>query len=191
MSWYCAVAPGHPWHQPYHDLEYGVPVCEDRVLFERLCLEIFQAGLSWEIILRRRTGLVAAFEGFEPAMVAALSEMDQERLLTDTRIIRNRRKVAAVVENARRWQKLGEEWGGMAQWLAAHHPRDRAGWIKLFRQTFLFMGPEVVAEFLLSIGYLPGAHAPDCPVGMRLLAACPPLPWRTAEEAGFAGYSSA
>lgn len=183
MSWYCNVAPGHAVHGPYHDEEYGFPVADDRVLFERLCLEIFQAGLSWELILKRRPGLNAAFERFDFERIANYGERETARLLTDPRIIRNRRKVAAVVENARRLQAVRAEHDSFTTWIAAHHPRRLPEWVRLFRQTFVFMGAEVVNEFLMSIGYLPGSHAESCPVYDRLLALEPP--WLTAQRQGF------
>lgn len=183
MSWYCDIAPGHPVHHGYHADEYGFPVDDDRVLFERLCLEIFQAGLSWELILKRREGLNAAFDGFDPDVVAAYGEDDVVRLLADARIIRNRRKVAAIIDNANRLIALRGEYGSFAGWLAANHPRTLKDWVKLFRKTFAFTGGEVVNEFLMSIGYLPGSHAPACPVTERL--ADHDLPYRRAEACGF------
>lgn len=174
MNWYCDAAPGHPVHGPYHDLEYGFPVGDDVVLFERLCLEIFQAGLSWLIVLKRREGLKQAFAGFVPERVAALTEPDVAALLADPRIIRNRRKVEAVVENARRLLALRHSHGSFAAWIEAMRvdetgaPRDKDSWVKVFRQTFRFMGDELVGEFLMSIGYLPGAHRLDCPIFARI-----------------------
>jgi len=180
MSWYCDLAPGHPVHGPYHDDEYGVPVQDDRVLFERLCLEIFQAGLSWLIVLKKRPALVAAFEGFEPARVALYGPTEIERLMGDAGIIRNRRKIEAVIGNARRILAIRESDGSFAAWIQRHHPRDKESWVKLFRQTFAFTGGEVVGEFLMSIGVLPGAHRPDCPAFIRVLALDPP--WRKTES---------
>ncbi|MBB4286601.1 DNA-3-methyladenine glycosylase I [Roseospira goensis] len=174
MNWYCDVAPGHPLHGPYHDTEYGVPVTDETVLFERLCLEVFQAGLSWLLVLKKRPALNAAFDGFVVDRVAAFDDADRARLLADAGIIRNRRKIDAVIENARRVQALRDSHGGFAAWIAAHHPRDLAAWVKLFRATFRFAGPEVVNEFLMSIGILPGAHRDDCPVQGRILAQAPP-----------------
>lgn len=168
MSGYCDIAPGHPIHGPYHDSEYGFPLSEDAALFERLCLEIFQAGLSWLIVLRKRPGIVAAFEGFDLAKVAAYGEADIARLLNDANIIRSRAKIEAIIENARRIRAFAAQHGSFAGWLAAHHPRGKDDWVKLFRKTFKFTGPEVVNEFLMSIGYLPGAHRPDCPVQLRI-----------------------
>lgn len=174
MSWYCDLAPGHPVHGDYHDREYGFPLADEAGLFERLSLEIFQAGLSWEIVLKKRPTTVAAFDGFAVDRVAAYGEDDIARLLADSGIIRNRRKVAAVIENARRIQALREGQGGFALWIAAHHPRVKDDWVKLFRKTFVFMGGEVVNEFLMSIGYLPGAHRANCPAFARIEAQSPP-----------------
>lgn len=173
MSWYCDVAPGHPVHQPYHDKEYGFPVDDERALFERLCLEIMQAGLSWEIVLKKRAALVRAFEGFEPALVAAYGDAEVSRLLADAAIIRNRRKIDACIENARRLVALRAGHGSFAAWIHANHPRSKDEWVRLFKTTFVFMGGEVVNEFLMSIGYLPGAHRDDCPV-FGEIAACRP-----------------
>ena len=174
MSSYCAVAPGHPVHGPYHDSEYGFPTEDERALFERLCLEIFQAGLSWEIVLNKREGMNAAFDGFHVDTVAAYGEADRERLSQDARIIRNRLKIDAIIANSRRVQQLRESHGSFAAWLAAHHPRDKASWVKLFRDTFRFTGGEIVGEFLMSIGYLPGAHGEDCPVFTDIAGKRPP-----------------
>ncbi len=168
MSWYCDIAPGHPHHGPYHDHEYGFPLSDDAALFERLCLEIFQAGLSWLIVLKKREATRLAFEGFRPATVAAYGEAEVERLLQDPGIIRNRRKILAIIENARRLQRLSAQYGSFAAWLAAQPEQPKEAWVKLFKQTFTFTGGEVVNEFLMSIGLLPGAHRPDCPVQLRL-----------------------
>lgn len=183
MSGYCALAPGHPVHHSYHASEYGVPTTDERVLFERLCLEIFQAGLSWELILKRRPGLNDAFAQFDVDTVAAYGEDDRARLLADPRIIRNRLKVDAIIANARTIQGLRSTHGGFAAWIATHHPLIKADWVKLFKKTFRFTGGEIVGEFLMSIGVLPGSHAPDCPVGQSLLALSPP--YLLAQRDGF------
>ena len=174
MSGYCRIAPGHPVHHNYHATEYGFPATDETVLFERLCLEIMQAGLSWELVLKRRDGMRDAFAGFAVDAVAAMDPADEARLLADARIIRNRLKVAAIIENARRVQALRASHGGFAAWLDAQHKLDKPGWIKLFGKTFKFTGGEIVGEFLMSLGYLPGAHAEDCPVQKRVRKARPP-----------------
>ena len=171
---YCAAAPNHPFHGPYHDEEYGFPARDDRVLFERLVLEINQAGLSWLTILKKRAAFAAAFAGYEIARVAAYGPAETERLLADPGIIRNRLKIAVAIENARRIMALQGSHGSFAAWLDAHHPRSRDEWVRLFRGTFRFVGGEIVGEFLMSLGYLPGAHEPECPVYARIECLSPP-----------------
>jgi DNA-3-methyladenine glycosylase I len=145
-------------------------------LFERLVLEINQAGLSWLLMLKKRAAFQRAYHGFDIDRVARYGEKDRARLLADAGIVRNRLKVNAAIENARRLQAIRASHGSFAAWIAAHHPRAKEEWIKLFRKTFTFMGGEVVGEFLMSIGYLPGAHTEDCPVYRRILKLDPP--WR-------------
>ena len=174
MSSYCDSAPGHPFHGPYHDEEYGFPLEGEAELFERLSLEIFQAGLSWLLVLKKRETTRAAFEGFDVDTVAEYGEAEKERLVNDAGIIRNRLKIASIIENARRIRGLRENHGGFAAWIAAHHPLTLEEWVKLFRKTFKFTGPEVVNEFLMSIGYLPGGHREDCPVFARIATQNPP-----------------
>jgi DNA-3-methyladenine glycosylase I len=149
-------------------------VDDDRVLFERLVLEINQAGLSWLTVLKKRDAFVAAFDGFDPARVARYGEAERARILADAGIIRNRLKIDAAIGNARRVCALRTEHGSFAAWIAARHPLDKAGWVKLFRKTFLFTGGEITGEFLMSIGYLPGAHREDCPVYRKIVALDPP-----------------
>ena len=173
MSWYCDFAPGHPIHGPYHEKEYGFPVSNERVLFERLALEIMQAGLSWEIVLKKRKALNRAFDRFQVPKVAAYGPKDVKRLLADPTIIRNRLKIAAIINNAKKLMVLRETSGGFAKWLAANHPRSKAEWVKLFKTEFKFTGGEIVNEFLMSIGYLPGAHRESCPVAKKIKALSP------------------
>jgi DNA-3-methyladenine glycosylase I len=174
MSGYCDIAPGHEFHGPYHDREYGFPTDDEIVLFERLSLEIFQAGLSWLVVLRKRDAFKKAFAGWNPKKVAKFGEKDIERLLGDAAIIRSRAKIEAVIENARRMPELVAPNGSFAGWIAAHHPLTKDEWVKLFRKSFKFMGPEIVGEFLMSIGYLPGAHRADCPAQKRINKLHPP-----------------
>lgn len=171
---YCDTAPGHPYHGPYHDEEYGFPVRDDAVLFERLVLEINQAGLSWLTVLKKRAAFRAAFEGFDIERVATYGEADRRRLLADKGIIRNRRKVDAVIENAGRLIELQARHGSFVAWLDAHHPLSIEAWVALFRKTFVFTGSEIVREFLVSVGHLPGAHVESCPAFHRIAALRPP-----------------
>ena len=165
---YCDIAPGLEWHGPYHEREYGFPLTEDAALFERLVLEINQAGLSWLTILKKREAFRRAYDGFDPEVVAGYGARDRRRLLADAGIIRNRVKVDAAIANAGRILELHASHGSFAGWLDAHHPLPKAEWVALFKRTFRFTGGEIVGEFLMSIGYLPGAHAPHCPVYRRI-----------------------
>jgi DNA-3-methyladenine glycosylase I len=171
---YCAGAAGHPLHKLYHDQEYGFPLTSDSALFERLVFEINQAGLSWTTILNKKENFRRAYNSFDIDRVAAYGETDIARLLADAGIIRNRRKIAAAVENARRLVGIRQEYVSFAAWLDAHHPRSKEAWVKLFKQTFVFTGGEIVNEFLISTGYLPGAHEPWCPVYTQIAALNPP-----------------
>jgi len=160
-------------HRAYHDHHYGFPIEDDNELFGRLLLEINQAGLSWETILRKEASFRQAYNNFDIVTVAAYTDADRTRLLADAGIIRNRLKVNAAIENARTILGLQQQHGSFAGWLARHHPQSKAEWVKLFKQTFRFTGGEIVGEFLMSIGYLPGAHSATCPVYPRVLATQP------------------
>jgi DNA-3-methyladenine glycosylase I len=173
MPTYCEYAPDQPFHHDYHEREYGFPLSGDAELLERLALEINQAGLSWLTILKKKDAFHRAFHGFDVDIVAAYGEEDRARLLADAGIVRNRLKVDAVIDNARRIQALRESHGSFAGWLDAHHPRTKDEWVKLFKKTFRFTGGEIVNEFLMSTGWLPGAHRPECPVYAKVLAAGP------------------
>jgi DNA-3-methyladenine glycosylase I len=167
MMTYCQYLREHPedtFNKNYHDTEYGFPLTDDSAFFERLVLEINQAGLSWITILKKQANFRRAYDGFDVNKVAAYREQEVARLLSDSSIIRNRLKVNAAIENARRIQALRAEFGSFKSWLDAHHPLSLEEWTKLFKKTFVFTGGEIVKEFLLSTGYLPGAHDHDCPM---------------------------
>ena len=171
---YCTIAPGHLLHGPYHELEYGFPIADDDALFERLILEINQAGLSWQTILAKRANFCAAYDDFAISRVAKYGDRDRARLLADPGIIRNRLKVDAAIENARRLLAIRKSHGSFARWLADHHPLTKPEWVKLFKKSFSFTGGEITGEFLLSIGYLPGAHDEACPVYAKIALLKPP-----------------
>jgi len=167
MTTYCDYCIAHPedtFNKNYHDTEYGFPLGEDNLLFERLILEINQAGLSWITILRKADNFRKAYRRFDIAKVAKFGEKDRARLLADAGIIRNRLKVNAAIVNAQKILELKKEFGSFKGWLDAHHPRQKDEWVRLFKKTFVFTGGEIVNEFLVSTGYLPGAHQKDCPV---------------------------
>ncbi len=151
-------------HKAYHDKLYGFPIHNDNELFCRLVLEINQAGLSWEIILKKEKTFRQAYDNFNIKKVAAYTEVDTDRLLADAGIIRNRLKVNAAIENAKAILALQKEHGSFEKWLQQHHPLPIAEWVKLFKKVFKFTGGEIVNEFLTSIGYLSGAHTSDCKI---------------------------
>ena len=169
------MAPGHPLHGPYHDTEYGFPAADERVLFERLMLEINQAGLSWLTILNKRAAFRAAFADFEVDRVAAFGPRryrapagrsgDRAQPAQDRR---GDRKCAA---RSRRCAKRTDR---SLAGSTLHHPRPVEEWTRLFRQTFRFTGGQIVAEFLMSLGYLPGrarARLPGLGPDRRAVAA--------------------
>jgi DNA-3-methyladenine glycosylase I len=167
MASYCEYVRDHPeelLNKLYHDQEYGYPLTEDATLLERFALEINQAGLSWGLILKRKDNFRVAFDRFEVDKVATYQEQDVAHLLADVGIIRNRLKVKAVIENARRIKALRDNFNSFQGWLDAHHPLSQEEWTRLFKKTFVFTGGEIVREFLVSSGYLPGAHDLNCPV---------------------------
>ncbi len=175
---YCEISRGHAFHGPYHDHEYGFPLTEDHALFQRFVLEINQAGLSWLTILKKKEHFERAYEGFNISKVARYGKKDRERLLNDAGIIRNQLKINAAIHNAQVILTLQQEFGSFANWLAHHHPLEKPEWVKLFKETFKFTGGEITGEFLMSIGYLEGAH-PDknCPTFQKIAKLQPP--WMT------------
>lgn len=182
MGTYCAFASEHPVHAYYHDNEYGFPVKDENIFLERFALEIFQAGLSWEIVLRKRAATFEAFRKFHVATVATFNDRDVERLLGNAGIIRNRLKINAIIHNAGIISEMSSG-GGFKGWLDAHHPMNRDAWTRLFKKTFKFTGGEIVNELLMSTGYLPGTHEPSCPVYGRIKNLNPP--WMQADSSIF------
>ena len=156
-------------HRYYHDHEYGFPIADDNGLFARLVLEINQAGLSWETILKKKDNFFRAFDDFNIDKVARYSDKKKEKLMQDAGIIRNRLKIEAAIHNAKCIQVIQKETGSFKNWLDHHHPKTKEEWVKIFKQTFRFTGGEIVNEFLMSAGYLPGAHADTCPVYKKVM----------------------
>ncbi len=160
-------------HQHYHDNLYGFPIHDDNELFGRLILEINQAGLSWETILKKEPTFRLAYDNFDIQKVANYDEAQRERLMNDPGIIRNKLKINAAIENAKTILGLQKEFGSFEKWLEQNHPLSKAEWVKLFKKTFKFTGGEIVGEFLMSIGYLEGAHDKDCPIQKKIEKAHP------------------
>lgn len=155
-------------HRIYHDTVYGFPGKNDTELFELLILEINQAGLSWNTTLNKQANFRKAYGGFEIKKVAAYKEADIARLLSDPGIIRNRLKIQAAIHNANVILNLQKTFGSFNAWLAAHQANTKQDWVKLFKTTFKFTGGEIVNEFLMSAGYLPGAHIANCQIGRQI-----------------------
>lgn len=151
-------------HRIYHDTAYGFPIQRDDELFERLVLEINQAGLSWDTILKKQKNFRKAFHKFNIKKVATYGARDRARLLSDAGIIRNRLKIDATIHNAKIIQKIQKEFGSFKRWLDSNHQKEKEDWVKLFKQTFKFTGGEIVNEFLMSTGYLKGSHIKTCKV---------------------------
>ncbi|RYJ42396.1 DNA-3-methyladenine glycosylase I [Flavobacterium beibuense] len=161
--------PRRSLHKNYHDNHYGFPIHDDNELLGRLIMEINQAGLSWETILKKEASFRKAYDNFNINKIAAYTDTDRERLLNDPGIIRNKLKVNAAIENAKTIQLLQKEFGSFEKWLEHHHPKTKEEWVKLFKKNFKFTGGEIVNEFLMSIGYLPGAHSETCSVYHKTL----------------------
>jgi DNA-3-methyladenine glycosylase I len=169
MTTYCDYCNTHPedtFNTTYHNTQYGFPLNDDNLLFERLVLEINQAGLSWNTILKKADNFHKAYDKFKIEKVAKYTENDRARLLADAGIIRNRLKVNAAIVNAQKILELKKEFGSFKGWLDknAERPLTKDEWTKLFKKTFVFTGGEIANEFLMSTGYLAGAHTEQCPV---------------------------
>lgn len=180
---YCDVAKEKDIHRTYHDDEYGFMQDDETVLFERLLLEIMQAGLSWETILKKRDSFAKSFDQYDVDVVAAYDDNDRQRLLADAGIIRNKLKIDALIHNANVIISMRDSHGGFHRWLLEHHPLTRDEWVKLFKKTFKFTGGEITNEFLMSLGFLPGAHDSSCPVYAQQIER--QVPFITAQTAGF------
>lgn len=160
-------------HKIYHDTAYGFPISDDNEIFERLILEINQAGLSWDTILKKQKNFKKAYSNFDIQVIANYGEEDINRLLHDAGIIRNRLKVHAAIHNAQVILKLQALFGSFGAWLDFHHPLVLTDWMKLFKKTFKFTGGEIVNEFLMSMGYLDGSHVLGCPIREKVITANP------------------
>lgn len=157
-------------HKEYHDNHYGFPIEKDDELFERLMFEINQAGLNWILILKKQHNFRQAFDNYNIEKIAKYSEKEIQRLMNDPGIIRNKLKINAAIENAKAILQIRKESGSFRKWLDYQSEKidSHEEWTKLFKKKFKFTGGEIVKEFLMSTGYLPGAHSPQCPVYERI-----------------------
>ena len=194
----CGWCVGHDDYVAYHDDEWGRPVVDDVRLYEKVCLEGFQSGLSWLTILRKREGFRAAFAGFEPALVAEFGDADVERLLGDAGIVRHRGKIEAAINNARATLGVQEDVGSLAAlvWsfepdrarpaptrlgdVASTTPESTALSKELKRRGFRFVGPTTAFAALQSLGlvddHFEGCHVREDCEADRAAAVIPPLP---------------
>ena len=161
---FCKDLPEDNHHKIYHDKHYGFPIVDDNEFFGRLILEINQAGLSWDIILKKQEAFRLAYANFDIEKVASFGEKEIEELLNNAAIIRNRLKINAAIHNAAQILELKKEFGSFKGWIDFHHPKNKEEWVKIFKKTFKFTGGEIVNEFLMSTGYLPGAHSETCEI---------------------------
>ncbi len=178
----CWWGAGDAAYRAYHDTEWGRPVGDDRRLFEKLSLEGFMSGLSWITILRKRESFRRAFADFEPKAIARFTAADEARLVADTGIVRNRAKIAATINNARRYQELVDELGSLAAYAwsfepaARSKPLDHAVLMQvkfspeaaamskdLRRRGWAFVGPTTVYSFMEAMG-LVNDHVAGCHV---------------------------
>ena len=160
-------------HKIYHDKHYGFPIEDDNELFCRLILEINQAGLSWTTILKKQESFRKAYHDFNIKKVAGYKEKDFTRLMNDAGIIRNRLKINAAIENAKAIILIQKENGSFKNWLDKNHPLSKEEWVKVFKKIFRFTGGEIVNEFLMSTGYLTGAHEESCTIYKKVIKAKP------------------
>jgi len=160
-------------HRVYHDTQYGFPIESDNELFGRLVLEINQAGLNWTTILKKQENFKIAYQQFDVQKVASYTEKERERLLSDSGIIRNKLKVNAAIYNAGQIIKLQQEYGSFKNWLEINCPMELKDWVKLFTQKFKFTGDEITNEFLMSSGYLKGAHDKGCAIYDQIIHSKP------------------
>lgn len=177
----CPWALSSPLMRRYHDREWGKPVHDDRALFEFLVLEGMQAGLSWEIVLKRREGMRAAFDGFDPAAVAAYGPDKVEALMRDPALIRNRLKINAAVQNARAFLAVQAEYGSFEAFIwalignapvvnawtspeevPAKTPASEAMSRVLKKKGFAFVGPTICYAFMQATGMV-NDHLTGCP----------------------------
>jgi DNA-3-methyladenine glycosylase I len=171
---WCAAAPGDAGYLRYHDEEWGRPVADEFRLFEKLCLEGFQSGLSWRTILNKREAFRAAFAGFDFHRVASFGEADVLRLLTDAGIVRHRGKIEAAIHNAGRCVELVAETGSLAAYLwrfeparnsVAHNLAQSPGSLALSKDLkqrgWKFVGPTTMHALMQAMGLI-NDHAPGC-----------------------------
>jgi DNA-3-methyladenine glycosylase I len=182
--WWCGT---DPLYVRYHDEEWGRPVTDDNRLFEKICLEGFQAGLSWLTILRKRDAFRELFAGFEIDRVARFGDRDVTRLLSDARIVRHRGKILSTINNARRARELQQEFGTLSAYVRGWQPSPESRPRRLTKEVLMtmgttpesvarstdlrrrgwtFVGPTTIYAFMQAMG-LVNDHVDECFLGVR------------------------
>jgi DNA-3-methyladenine glycosylase I len=161
-KWRCAWGDSDDRYRSYHDTEWGRPVTDERGLYEKLSLECLQSGLSWALILRKREGIRDAFAGFDPDVVAGFGPPELEQLLADTRVIRNRRKLEAIVNNAEATVAMRTDVPlPELVWSFREQPDPKALAKELKKRGFVFVGPTTVYSTMQAVGIV-NDHADGC-----------------------------
>tara|TARA_Y100000768_G_scaffold297685_1_gene231419 strand:- start:301 stop:843 length:543 start_codon:yes stop_codon:yes gene_type:complete len=157
------------YHKHYHDNIYGFPAKSENELFGRLILEINQAGLSWDIILKKEKGIKNAYRDYSFFKIAEFNKSDIQRILKDNEVIRMKRKIEAIIYNAKKIISITEKHNSFKSFLDMHHPLTLSEWLSVFKNEFKFVGKEICKEFLMSTGYLKGAHEKSCPIYKKVI----------------------
>ena len=157
------------YHKYYHDNIYGFPAKSENELFGRLVLEINQAGLSWDIILKKEKGIKNAYRDYSFFNIAEFNNNDIQRILNDNKVIRMKRKIEAIIYNAKKIVSITEKHNSFKSFLDTHHPLTLCEWTSVFKNEFKFVGKEICKEFLISTGYLKGAHEKSCPIYKKVI----------------------
>jgi len=157
------------YHKYYHDNIYGFPAKSENELFGRLVLEINQAGLSWDIILKKEKGIKDAYRDYSFFNIAEFNNNDIQRILNDNKVIRMKRKIEAIIYNAKKIVSITEKHNSFKSFLDTHHPLTLCEWTSVFKNEFKFVGKEICKEFLISTGYLKGAHEKSCPIYKKVI----------------------
>ena len=157
------------YHKCYHDNIYGFPAKTEKELFGRLVLEINQAGLSWDIILKKEKGIKNAYRDYSFFKIAKFNNNDIQRILNDNEVIRMKRKIESIIYNAKKIVSITEKHYSFKRFLDIHHPLPLYRWQSVFKNEFKFVGREICREFLISAGYLKGAHEKSCPIYKKVI----------------------
>ena len=149
-------------HNQYHKNEYGINPIKDKLFFEALVLEINQTGLSWDLILKKRNHIKLAFENYNLNKISNYNKKNLDCLLSNNKIIRNKRKIIAIIYNSKIFIEIIKDNGSFKNWMDKNKSKSLDQWIQLFKKKFKFTGPSVTEEFLIATGYISGAHDLDC-----------------------------